>query len=102
MKQYEYLVFGSNSPVGRRLTDQLAQQEAAVLSISRNILSYAAENIEWKNLAEFIKGETPVAARTAICVFHIWLVPDIVARLAECGVTRVVCLSSTSLFGTVF
>lgn len=96
---YDYLIFGSNSPVGRHLVGQLAAEGASVLSVSRQPISYTDPTVSWLDLEDFRAGTTPFDSPIAICVFHIWLVPDIVARLAERGVKRLICLSSTSIFG---
>ncbi len=99
MSNFDFVIFGSNSPVGRYIIELLAAENAKLLSVSRRAPECPQPSVEWMALDRFNLADDTNKAETALCVFHIWLVPSIIPELKRRGIKRIVCLSSTSLFG---
>jgi len=92
-------VLGATSFVGKSLLPMLSGAGFDVHAFSRQHTSYADPNITWR------QATTNTTATSEsnnigswVCVAPVWVLPEYLPWLKSMGATRVVALSSTSLF----
>ena len=90
-------VFGASSLVGKHLLQQLSDAGYVVHALSRTHRLTDTDGATWHKYPETSLTDI-THLKLCVCLAPIWVLPEFFSQLLAAGVTRVVALSSTSVF----